>query len=92
MLNQSYHLSSLYILMLSHSHMCTHTDEGLRNISSQFAIGFGSFVDKIAYPFASTHQNGSGYMTFHLARMRYNVQYVYIMYIHTCRAGMNEIG
>ena len=67
-------LSILYILL---------TDEGLGNISSQLAIGFGSYVDKIAYPFASTLQNGSDYMTFHLARMRYNVQYVYIINIHT---------
>ena len=33
----------------------------LRNISSQFTLGFGSFVDKIAYPFASTLQNGLDY-------------------------------
>ena len=50
---------------------CVYTDEGLGNISSQFAIGFGSFVDKIAYPFASTLQNGSDYITFHLSRKRY---------------------
>ena len=53
------------------AHTHAHTDEGLGNISSQFAIGFGSFVDKIAYPFASTLQNGSDYMTFHLTRNRY---------------------
>ena len=73
---------------------CVYTDEGLGNISSQFAIGFGSYVDKIAYPFASTLQNGSDYMTFHLARMGY-IHIMYSMYIHTthtCRAGMNEIG
>ena len=28
-------------------------------------------MDKIAYPFASTLQNGSDYMTFHLSRNRY---------------------
>ncbi|CAI8050319.1 Integrin beta-6, partial [Geodia barretti] len=44
------------------------TDE-LESISSQFTIGFGSFVDKIAYPFASTLQNGSDYLTRHLGNM-----------------------
>ena len=36
--------------------------EELQNISSQFALGFGSFVDKIAYPYASTLQNGMDYL------------------------------
>ncbi|CAI8030406.1 Integrin beta-2 [Geodia barretti] len=44
------------------------TDE-LQRLSSQFTLGFGSFVDKIAYPFASTLQNGSDYLTRHLGNM-----------------------
>ncbi|CAI8030409.1 Integrin beta-1 [Geodia barretti] len=46
------------------------TDE-LQRLSSQFTLGFGSFVDKIAYPFASTLQNGSDYLTRHLGNMVY---------------------
>ena len=42
----------------------------LQDISSQFALGFGSFVDKIAYPFSSTLQNGNDYRENHLANMR----------------------
>ena len=47
------------------------TVEELENISSQFTIGFGSFVDKVAYPYSSTLQNGSDYLEFHLGNMRF---------------------
>ena len=44
--------------------------EELGRISSQFALGFGSYVDKIAYPYASTLQNGLDYIELSLTRMR----------------------
>ena len=49
----------------------SHVVEELGSISSQFTIGFGSFVDKVAYPYASTLQNGSDYLEFHLGNMRF---------------------
>ena len=51
--------------------MSTPSVEELENISSQFTLGFGSFVDKVAYPYASTLQNGSDYLEFHLGNMRF---------------------
>jgi protocadherin alpha len=44
--------------------------EQLENISSQFHLGFSSFVDKIAYPFASILQNESDYLENHIGNMR----------------------
>ena len=44
--------------------------EELERISSQFTLGFGSYVDKIARPYASTLQNGLDYLEFHLTRQR----------------------
>ena len=35
----------------------------LENISSQFNIGFGSFGDKVAYPYASTIRTQDAYLT-----------------------------
>ena len=37
--------------------------EAVENISSQFNIGFGSFVDKVAYPYASTIRTQDAYLT-----------------------------
>jgi hypothetical protein len=47
--------------------LSTSITEELQNISSEFALGFGSFVDKIAYPYASTLQNGSDYQEINLS-------------------------
>ena len=49
--------------------------EKLQNISTKFAVGFGSFVDKVAYPYASTLQNGNDYMENHLSEGYVNTQY-----------------
>ena len=55
--------------------------EELQNISTKFAVGFGSFVDKVAYPYASTLQNGSDYMKNDLTDGYVNI---YTVQCHTC--------
>ena len=57
--------------------------EQLADIAPPFAIGFGSYVDKIAYPFASTLQDGRDYLQYHFVPRGYVICCVcIIVYIH----------